>query len=135
MPLIGPNAPCPCGSGIKYKKCCRPYHRGKLAPDALTLMKSRYSAYAAGEVEYLIATTHPDHPEMQKDRQKWKKEILDFCRMERFEGLEILEWEPGEEEAFVTFIAHLGSGSMRERSRFLRRENRWLYHSGHFPDS
>ena len=20
---IGPNEPCPCGSGLKYKKCCR----------------------------------------------------------------------------------------------------------------
>lgn len=23
-PKIGPNDPCPCGSGLKYKKCCRP---------------------------------------------------------------------------------------------------------------
>jgi SEC-C motif-containing protein len=23
MPKIGPNDPCPCGSGRKYKKCCR----------------------------------------------------------------------------------------------------------------
>jgi hypothetical protein len=23
-PKIGPNEPCPCGSGRKYKKCCRP---------------------------------------------------------------------------------------------------------------
>jgi preprotein translocase subunit SecA len=21
---VGPNQPCPCGSGRKYKKCCRP---------------------------------------------------------------------------------------------------------------
>jgi uncharacterized protein YecA (UPF0149 family) len=23
-PKIGPNDPCPCGSGKKHKKCCRP---------------------------------------------------------------------------------------------------------------
>jgi len=23
-PKTGPNDPCPCGSGLKYKKCCRP---------------------------------------------------------------------------------------------------------------
>lgn len=23
-PKVGPNAPCPCGSGKKFKKCCRP---------------------------------------------------------------------------------------------------------------
>ena len=22
MPKIKPNVPCPCGSGVKYKKCC-----------------------------------------------------------------------------------------------------------------
>jgi uncharacterized protein YchJ len=22
FPKLGPNAPCPCGSGTKYKKCC-----------------------------------------------------------------------------------------------------------------
>ncbi len=26
MAKIGPNAPCPCGSGKKYKKCCLPLH-------------------------------------------------------------------------------------------------------------
>ena len=43
------NSPCPCGSGGKYKKCCQKYHKGALAKDALTLMKSRYSAYALNE--------------------------------------------------------------------------------------
>jgi len=27
MAKIGRNAPCPCGSGKKYKKCCLPLHR------------------------------------------------------------------------------------------------------------
>ena len=26
MTLLGRNAPCPCGSGTKYKKCCLPKH-------------------------------------------------------------------------------------------------------------
>ena len=26
MAKIGRNAPCPCGSGKKYKKCCLPFH-------------------------------------------------------------------------------------------------------------
>jgi len=36
------NRPCPCGSHIKYKKCCRPFHKDKIAKDALHLMKSHF---------------------------------------------------------------------------------------------
>jgi len=52
-----PNTPCPCGSGRKYKKCCQPYHRGAKPDNALTLMKSRYAAYALGQ-----SVHHPHHP-------------------------------------------------------------------------
>ena len=31
MTLIGRNAPCPCGSGSKYKKCCLPKHEREAA--------------------------------------------------------------------------------------------------------
>ncbi len=31
MTLIGRNAPCPCGSGNKYKKCCLPKHEREAA--------------------------------------------------------------------------------------------------------
>jgi SEC-C motif-containing protein len=36
------NNPCPCGSGVKYKKCCAKYHKGLVAKTALELMKSRF---------------------------------------------------------------------------------------------
>lgn len=32
MSKIGRNAPCPCGSGKKYKKCCLPLQDGKRQP-------------------------------------------------------------------------------------------------------
>ena len=31
MTKISRNAPCPCGSGIKYKKCCLPKHKAEQA--------------------------------------------------------------------------------------------------------
>lgn len=34
---------CPCGSGDTYGNCCRPFHHGKTAPTAETLMRSRFS--------------------------------------------------------------------------------------------
>ena len=127
MSRLSPNAPCPCGSGEKYKRCCRRYHHGAHVPDALSLIKSRYSAYAAGEAQYIIATTHPDNPQYDHDTRRWEAEILAFCRATRFEGLEILEYREGDDEAFVRFIARLSGTPMEECSHFLQ-EGRWLYH-------
>ena len=132
MKSLSANSPCPCGSGLKYKKCCRPYHQGKRAPDALTLMKSRYSAYAAGDARYIIETTHPDCPEYDPDTDRWKRSILDFSKHTDFLGLEILEFLPWERESFVTFRADLSGKLHTERSRFLTIEGRWLYRSGEF---
>jgi len=33
MEKIGRNAPCPCGSGKKYKKCCLPMHQESSAQE------------------------------------------------------------------------------------------------------
>ncbi len=127
---ISTNSPCPCGSGNKYKKCCQRYHKGALPPDALSLMKSRYSAYTAGESRYIIATTHPDNPDYKEEQKAWREEIDLFCRHTVFLGLEILASMEAEREATVTFIAKLSTGELREKSRFLKEEGRWLYLDG-----
>jgi SEC-C motif-containing protein len=124
------NLPCPCGSGLKYKKCCLRYHKGAAAPDALHLMRSRYTAYAVGNSRYIIQTTHPDNPEYSSDIPNWEEEILNFCRHTGFLGLRIESFTENREEAFVTFTAKLSSGEMREKSRFLKQNGRWLYVSG-----
>jgi len=50
------NKKCPCGSGQKYKKCCKLFHNGKVAKNALELMRSRYSAYVVGDAKYIMKT-------------------------------------------------------------------------------
>ncbi len=129
---IGANSSCPCGSGLKYKKCCSRYHKGLIAKDALTLMKSRYSAYAAGDAKYIIKSTHKDNRDYTSDFKRWTKEILAFSKSTNFEKLEIIDFIDGEKEAFVTFIATLNGEKMIEKSRFLKVENQWLYESGEF---
>ncbi len=124
------NAPCPCGSGSKYKKCCYRYHKGASAPDALTLMKSRYSAYAVGNADYIIKTTHPDNSDYTKDILSWRASIREFSDHTVFEGLRILAYDTGEEVAFVTFEARLSSGLLKEKSHFLKASGRWLYVDG-----
>ncbi|MFZ5480359.1 MAG: YchJ family protein [Myxococcota bacterium] len=127
------NAPCPCGSGKKLKKCCGPLHSGVPAPTAEALMRARYAAYALGDVRFLVATTDPAGP-VWRDDPAWREEIRRFCRDVRFEGLTVLAHEPGEHQSFVTFRARLSSGgrdvSFGERSRFTRPGGRWLYHGG-----
>ena len=52
------RSPCPCGGGL-YIHCCAPLHRyDRRAATAEQLMRSRYSAFVRGEVDYLMAT-HP----------------------------------------------------------------------------
>jgi SEC-C motif-containing protein len=128
------NAPCPCGSGKKYKKCCQVYHKGVPAPTALHLMKSRYSAFAVGNGNYIISTTHPDHPEGQKDVEVRKRELAHFFKYTLVKDLEILNVEEGEQISYVTFKVSLEQNgqpiSFIERSTFEKREGKWLYLDG-----
>lgn len=129
---ISVNAPCPCHSGKKYKKCCQAYHTGANPSNALVLMRSRYSAFALRLVDYIIASTHPDNSDYSEDIKEWKKGIEEFCDNVTFTGLEIIEFCDGENEAFVTFKAILGDVQFIEKSRFLKENNKWLYESGEF---
>src|SRR5262245_12717464 len=92
MTTINKYADCPCRSGKPYNNCCRPYHTGTVAPNALLLMRSRYTAYALDNVSYLIATSHPEFEEYTEDTDKWKEELRAFCDATQFEGLEIKEF-------------------------------------------
>jgi SEC-C motif-containing protein len=46
------------------QECCDKYVAGRaLPPTPEALLRSRYSAYALGKVDHLVATTHPANPE------------------------------------------------------------------------
>lgn len=134
------NDPCPCGSTIKYKKCCGVFHKGRPAPPA-RLMPARYCAYAMGKVRFVIETTHPDGPLHRDDTAAWRAELTEYCKRTRFVGLEVHEVEPENDrgEVFVTFTArleHNGAASeLRERSRFRRDGTRWKYVDGDVRES
>ncbi len=125
---ISKNSKCPCGSGKKYKECCLRFHKGANAKNALELMKSRYSAYAAGEANYIIKTTHKNSSHFEKNKQKWIKEIKKFSKS-NFKKLEIIEFIDGEKEAFVEFKAYIDDYVMHEKSYFLK-EDKWYYVGG-----
>ena len=48
---------CPCGKG-SYTQCCEPLHLGTAkALTAEQLMRSRYSAFALQQIDYIVQTT------------------------------------------------------------------------------
>ena len=128
---------CPCGSLKKYKKCCKIFHDKISFPKtALELMKSRYSAFAVCNADYIIATTHKKNPDYTTNIQSWSQDIINFSRNTKFGKLEILDFIDAEFESFVTFKATLFQEdrdvSFIEKSKFLKEENKWLYVNGKF---
>ncbi|BAK74639.1 YchJ family metal-binding protein [Arcobacter sp. L] len=128
---------CPCGSLKKYKKCCKLFHDKITFPKtALELMKSRFSAFAVSNSDYIIFTTHENNPDFTIDIKSWSKDILNFSNNTEFKKLEILEFIDDEIESFVTFKATLIQGkediSFIEKSRFLKVEGIWKYVDGNF---
>lgn len=53
--------PCPCGRASTYGDCCGRYHRGAIAEDAETLMRSRFAAFVVRDAAYLARTLHSSH--------------------------------------------------------------------------
>lgn len=87
-------------------------------------MRSRYSAFALGNADYLLESWHPD----------FRPVDLHLDGSERWIGLQILANEQQEQRAMVEFEAtRLAAGqvsAMRERSEFVCQQGRWLYTRG-----
>jgi SEC-C motif-containing protein len=121
-----PEDRCPCGSGTPYERCCGRWHGGVPAPDAESLMRSRYSAFVMCNEPYLLETWHSSH----------RPESIPFEPKQKWLGLRIVEARTtGPDTAEVEFIARfrIGGGSaarLHERSRFVKEGDRWLYVDG-----
>ena len=138
MAKFSVNDKCPCGSNLKYKKCCQVFHKGKIANTALELMKSRYSAYVVKDVKYIIKTTHVNNPDYTNDFLPWEKDLLDFCNASEFKNLKILEFIEEDEISYVKFYVSViidgNDQSFTEKSRFEKKNGVWLYHSAQFEE-
>ena len=119
------SGPCPCGGG-DYDRCCGPLHRGeRRAETAEQLMRSRYSAFARGEVDYLLQT---------HDQSQSRRALRQACRQTQWLGLSILAVDGGgvdDLEGTVRFEARHREGVLVETSLFQRRggalAGEWLY--------
>jgi SEC-C motif domain protein len=115
---------CPCGSGEPYDACCGPVVRNERPADtAEELMRSRYTAFALGDVDHVFRSWHP----------ATRPDDLDALPDLEWVGLEVLEvvdGGPTEDAGVVEFRATHTRGTQHERSRFVRRAGRWVYLDG-----
>ncbi|OAN33840.1 zinc-binding protein [Plantibacter sp. H53] len=131
---LADDARCPCLSGETYGVCCGRLHRGEsAAATAEALMRSRFSAFAVGDPEYLLRTWHPST----------KPASLELDDSLRWYRLDIVATSRGgvlDTEGMVEFVAHHkvpgvrgSAGSQHERSRFSKDTGAWTYVDGVDP--
>lgn len=120
---------CYCDSGLSFAECCEPYLLGMAdPPNPAALMRSRYTAFAKGDTEYLLASWD----------EAFRPESLSIDPEQKWIGLKVLghgEHEPGK-SGWVHFVARYkiaGKGHrLEERSLFSVHKGRWYYQQ---PDS
>lgn len=124
-PVVSDDDRCPCGTGDEYGSCCGPVLAGVSdAPTAEQLMRSRYTAFAVGNVAHLLRTWHrstrPPSLTLDEDVTWWRLHVLSTTGGGPFDG-----------EGTVHFVAQYrtadGRGRQEERSRFVRENGRWYY--------
>ena len=136
MPTLDSAMPCPCGDGNSYADCCQPLHQGQSAAHAGRLMRSRYSAYVLGLIDYLVETTLPAQ-QTQLDRQAMEK----WARDSNWLGLQVTREDPASGNSSrtqVTFTARWTDpdGSQHshvECSDFCRLNERWYFIDPNHP--
>jgi SEC-C motif-containing protein len=124
---------CPCTSGREFEACCGPFLSGAaLPPTPEALMRSRYAAFAKGNIDYLKDTLLPETQDdfNREETSKWANES-------EWTGLEVRKTEggaDGDEEGWVEFVARFRMNNQdyqhHETSRFARRDGRWWYVDG-----
>jgi SEC-C motif domain protein len=87
-------------------------------------MRSRYAAFARGDDAYLMYSWHPDTrpSELEIDPET----VWTGLAILATSGGGLLDTE-GEVEFQARYRGSDGSGRMRERSRFVRHHDRWVY--------
>jgi len=127
------NIECFCCSGKKYSDCCQKFHLGGVPSSIVELMRSRYSAYAIGLVDYILKTSY-QLPKSMRKLEAMRKEIMNFSNFTVFQGLEIIDFNQSEDSGWVIFHAILKQNdkdaSFKEKSYFIKLDGRWLYTHG-----
>lgn len=123
------SASCACGSGLAYANCCRPYHAGEAWPQtAEALMRSRFTAYALRDADYLLASwaadKRPTRIDFSGDASDWHKLVIRTVKKGTADDSKGLV----EFKAFYTLQDE--QYYLHEISRFGRQDGCWVYLDG-----
>lgn len=118
---------CVCASGAAEQDCCGPFLDGELAPTAEKLMRSRYVAYAQGNIEHLLRTWHrttcPPRWEPDQDTQWYRLDVVAVSGGSHLD-------QHGTVEFRAFWRSESARGVHHEVSRFLREKGAWYYVDG-----
>jgi SEC-C motif-containing protein len=124
---------CPCNDAVEFAACCEPVIRGqRKAATAEELMRSRYSAYALGEIEWIVDSQSPDGRQFVDRRatEEWSKRAT----WHRIEIVETREGGPDDAEGFVEFKAYYTLGgediTHHEIASFRKENGTWFFVDG-----
>ena len=129
--MIENTEPCPCGSEASFADCCERVIKGAREPEtAEELMRARYSAFAAGAIDFIVASTH--------SRTRREVDIpytTEWSKNSTWQGLQIIETKDVDENtSLVSFEARFsqqGSEQIhREKSVFEREDGQWRFVTG-----
>ena len=122
------NLACPCGQG-DYQHCCQPLHVGQAhAETASQLMRSRYSAFALQQIDYIVQTTA-----LGQQASLDVDAISDWSKSNQWLKLEVLNSNEklDKNHAQVEFKAHYHDGKQtqihHETSHFVQHQARWYF--------
>ncbi len=83
---------CPCSSGATYGLCCAPYHLGdkawKTLPNALSMLRARYSAHCLMLSDFVIRTVHPSF-RYGKNEKKFAQHVAQVMHNVQWLALEV----------------------------------------------
>lgn len=127
--IISDNEACPCCSGLSYSNCCEPYHSGaRHAPTAEILMRSRFTAYALDNADYLLgswdATTRPAALDLSRDHAEWHKLLIINSKKGGAQD------NKGSVEFKAFYTQDAGEFFLHENSRFVKTRGQWFYLDG-----
>jgi len=123
------NKKCFCDTGLLFENCCGLYlQNNQKAPTALALMRSRYSAYAIHNADYLLATTS-----ISERKYYSKSDILKWATANTWQKLEILSCTENIVEFKAYFLDEKNIPQIHyEFSTFKFENDAWFYLDGKF---
>lgn len=132
---------CPCGSEQAFSQCCQMLiSRSIIAESPEQLMRSRYSAYATKQAEYIFHTYACSSQKSQSiddiahwaSETKWLKLVIHHTSNVQDNLIE----NSNPQVEFSAFYLHQGQiWQMRENSNFVMENEQWRYLDGEVSDS